>query len=134
MLLHIIELGCFFSGPRYIPRSVQTDVTTTTAKISWRVPAVENNLENYTVVYYGLDLQKGPKVIEWVAGNSTTPPSADSLYNITLENLEENNTYNYSVLATKCRGVTTSTTLQFTTISDCKFFCLNGSLSRPYRW
>ena len=129
----MIELGCFTTGPRYMPRSVKTDVTTTTAKISWRVPAVEHNLENYTVIYYGLDLQKGPKVIEWVAGNSTTPPTADSLYNIMLENLEEDNTYNYSVLPTKCRGVTTNSTLQFTTISDCKFFSLNGSFSRSYR-
>ena len=117
----MIGLNSFSIGPPYIPTSVQTDVRTRTANISWRMPAVESNLENYTVVYYGLDLQTEPEVIEWLAGTSTTTTTADSLYYVVLENLEEGNTYNYSILPINCRGATSQSNLQFTTLSDGEF-------------
>ena len=128
------------SGLPYTPASVQTEVTTTTANISWRVPEVDYNPEDYTVAYYGLDLQSDPKVIQWLASNSITIPTAGFLYYVVLNNLEEDNTYNYSVQATDCRGAKSKSTFQFTTLPDGRFqitcipFHLYVSWAPVYIW
>lgn len=96
---------------------MQANVATTTASISGNVPALGHNRENYTVVYFGLDLQTEPIERDWLAGDSNAGPAMEVFYRVQLENLEEDNTYNYSVLPTTCRGIRTRSTLQFKTLS-----------------
>ena len=76
-----------------------------------------NTRENYTVVYYGLDVQTVPMEREWFGRYSNIAPTVNFLFHVLLESLEEGNTYNYSVLPVKCRGMGTKSTLQFVTLS-----------------
>ena len=107
-----------FLGPLVTPTLVQSEVTTTTATISWRVTEVDHNPENYTVAYSGLDLQPETKDIEWILSDPANTPTPTYMYSVLLDNLEEANMYNYTVQATNCIGITNTNTLQFTTLSD----------------
>ena len=93
-------------------------MTTTTASLSWTVPGVSSNPENYTVTFNGLELQPESREIEWIVSNTTNVPTAGFLYQVELEGLEEANTYNYTVQPTKCKGMTTTDAFQFTTLPD----------------
>ena len=97
---------------------MQTEVTTTTANISWTVPSVEYCPENYTVVYHGLELQTESRMSEWIVSDPTNIPVTNQMYFVVLGGLEEANTYNYTVQSTSCKGTTTSDMLQFTTLPD----------------
>ena len=92
-------------------------MTTTTANISWITSAVER--ENYTVFYNGLELQGEPRVAQWIVTYPTDIVTTSQVYYIVLEDLEEANTYNYTVqLTTNCKGIANTTALQFTTLPD----------------
>ena len=97
---------------------VQSEVTTTAANVSWKVTSVEYCPENYTVIYHGLELQRESKMSEWIVSDPTNIPATKQMYFVVLENLEEANTYNYTVQATNCEGTTTTDILQFTTLPD----------------
>ena len=117
--LHINRYTCLFSiGSPYSPTAAQSEVTTSTANISWTVPNVPNNTEDYTVTFHGLDIQTEPRQAQWTLGDSNYIPSAGFVYHIMLEDLEEASTYYYSVQPTVCVGSISNRTLQFTTLPD----------------
>ena len=109
-----------FSGshPPFTPVQVQSTVTTTTANISWTVPVIAYTPENYTVTYYGLELQPVTRVSELILGDPTDILATDRMYFVVLENLEETNTYIYTVNAINCNGTTTTDARNFTTLPD----------------
>ena len=108
------------SHPPFTPMQVQSTVTTTTANISWTVPAIAYTLENYTVTYNGLELQPEPKQSALIVGGPTNILASDHEYQyfVVLEGLEEANTYNYTVNSINCNGTTSTDVMSFTTLPD----------------
>ena len=99
---------------------VQSTVTTTTANISWTVPVIAYTPVNYTVTFYGLELQPETRVSKLILGDPTDILVTDHEYQyfVVLEGLEEANTYNYTVNAVNCNGNTTTDLMNFTTLPD----------------
>ena len=95
-------------------------MTTTTANISWTVPLIAYTPENYTVTYYGLELQPETRDSALVVGDPTNILATDRMYFVLLEGLEEANTYNYTVNAINCNGTTSTDVMNFTTMPDCE--------------
>ena len=93
-------------------------MTTTTANISWAVPLIAYTPENYTVTYYGLELQPETRDSALVVGDPTNILATDRVYFVLLEGLEEANTYNYTVNAINCNGTTSTDMMNFTTMPD----------------
>ena len=64
MFSHMIRLTYISPGIPYIP-TVQIDATTTTANISWRLPTVGQNDENYTLVYpHAAIISQGKAIVQ----------------------------------------------------------------------
>ena len=131
------EYACilqFSSGshPPFIPVQVHSTVTTTTANISWTVPVIAYTPENYTVTYNGLELQTELRVSELILGDPTDILATNSKYSVLLENLEEANTYHYTVNAINCNGTTPTDVMNFTTLPDSKI-SVGGSLFKLIR-
>ena len=97
---------------------VQSIVTTTTANISWTVPAIAYTPENYTVTYNGLELQPETRESALIVGEHTDIGATNDVYFVLLEGLEEANTYNYTVNAINCNGTTSTDVMHFTTMPD----------------
>ena len=110
----------FSSGtsPPFTPVQVQSTVTTTTANISWTVPVTAYTPENYTVSFYGLELQPELNQSSLIVGDPTDILATDHMYFALLEGLEEANTYSYTVNAINCNGTTTTDLMNFTTLPD----------------
>ena len=97
---------------------VQSTVTTTTANISWTVPAIAYTPENYTVTYSGLELQPETRESALIVGDHKDIEATNKVYFVLLEGLEEDNTYNYTVNAINCNGTTSTNVMNFTTMPD----------------
>ena len=99
---------------------VSVTVGQTNANISFTVPAIAYTSETYNVNYTGLEFQS-------TLNSSSQIMSTDNItdvnvrYQITLSNLEEANTYNFTVVSTNCIGSSISTiVMNFTTLPSCK--------------
>ena len=98
---------------------VSVTVGQTTANISFTVPAIAYTPETYKIYYTGLEFQT-------TMTSSLQLMSTDNIigvnvrYQITLSNLEESNTYNFTVVSTNSIGSTSTVVMNFTTLPSCK--------------
>ena len=110
--------------PPFTPVDTTTIVTPTTAVITFIVPAIAYTPEEHYIQYIGLELQNEHKISSKIVGPSNLS-TINVEYSITLEGLEEDNTYNFSVVSVNCIGSVTTSTMNFTTLPSCKTFFLN---------
>ena len=94
-------------------------INPTNATIRITVPSIAYTRETYYILY---NSQDGNTVY---AQSNTVSGTADiiatnSTYFITLSDLEEDTTYNYTLSASNCIGNTTTATLSFRTLFNCK--------------
>ena len=94
-------------------------INPTNATIRITVPSIAYTRETYYILY---NSQDGNTVY---AQSNTVSGTADiiatnSTYFITLSDLEEDTTYNYTLTASNCIGNTTTATLSFRTLFNCK--------------
>ena len=108
---------------------MQSTVTTTTANISWTVPAIAYTPENYTVTYNGLELQPETRQSAIIVGEHTNIEATNEVYFVLLEGLEEANTYNYTVNAINCNGTTSTDAMNFTTMTDSEYLACWSSFN-----
>lgn len=99
-------------GPPNIP--VVTDVTTTpmSAIVTWRVPIITFDHENY-LVDYGIDMTI-PLSTGEVTGNADLNTVNDT-FSVTITGLTPFTTYYYVVTATNSNGSTSTGPMTFTT-------------------
>ena len=90
----------------------------TIATISFTIPSIAYTPETYTIQYIGLDLQNMLKSSK--SEQSPNITATNMKYQITLTDLEEANTYNFTVVSTNCIGNSSSQTMSFTTLPACK--------------
>ena len=114
------HLSSTVSHPPFPPEYVQSTVSTTIANISWTVPVIAYTPENYTVTYYGLELQPETRQSQTIVGEPTDILAMDRMYYVLLEDLEEANTYHYTVNAINCNGTTNTVLMIFTTLPSGK--------------
>ena len=104
----------------YSVTDVSVTVGQTTANISFTVPAIAYTPETYNINYTGIEFQS-------TLTSSSQAMSTDNItdvnvrYQITLSNLEEANTYNFTVVSTNCIGSTSTVVMNFTTLPSCKY-------------
>ena len=110
--------------PPFTPVNVTTIVTSTTAIITFTVPAIAYTPEEHYIQYIGLQLQNEQKISSKIVGQNILS-TINVEYSITLGGLEEDNTYNFSVVSVNCIGSVTTSTMNFTTLPSCKTFFLN---------
>ena len=110
--------------PPLTPVNITTILTSTTAIITFIVPAIAYTPEEHHIQYIGLELQNEQKISSAIVGQSNLS-TINVEYSITLGGLEEDNTYNFSVVSVNCIGSVTTSTMNFTTQPSCKifFFC-----------
>ena len=110
--------------PPLTPVNITTILTSTTAIITFIVPAIAYTPEEHHIQYIGLELQNEQKISSAIVGQSNLS-TINVEYSITLGDLEEDNTYNFSVVSVNCIGSVTTSTMNFTTQPSCKifFFC-----------
>ena len=107
--------------PPFTPVNVTTIVTPTTAIITFIVPAIAYTPEEHYIQYIGLELQNEQKISSAIVGQSILSTiNADC--SITLGGLEEDNTYNFTVVSVNCIGSVTTSTMKFTTLPSRKIF------------
>ena len=113
--------------PPFTPVNVTKIVTPTTAIITFIVPAIAYTPEEHYIQYIGLQLQNEQKISSTIVGQNILS-IINVKYSITLGGLEEDNTYNFTVVSVNCIGSVTTSTMNFTTLPSCKIF-LEISLS-----
>lgn len=90
------------------------DSTATSVVIRFTVPVVAYTLESYQIMYKGILLQTQTNYSDQVNGN-TDITIRNQNYTIEISGLEEDNSYNFSVISSNCVGNTSSTFGIFTT-------------------
>ena len=109
--------------PPFTAVNITTIVTSTTAVITFNVPTIAYTHEEHYIQYIGLELQNEQKISSAIVGQSNLS-TINAGYSVTLGGLEEDNTYNFSVVSVNCIGSVTTSTMNFTTLPACKiFFC-----------
>ena len=103
----------------YPVTDVSVTVGQTTANISFTVPAIAYTSETYNVNYTGLEFQSTLNSSSQVM-NTDNVTDVNIRYQITLSNLEEANTYNFTVVSTNSIGSTSTVVMNFTTLPSCK--------------
>ena len=108
---------------------VSVTVGQTTATISFTVPAIAYTPETYNINYTGLEFQSTLTSSSQVM-STVNITDVNVRYQITLSNLEEANTYNFTVVSTNCIGSTSTVVMNFTTLpsSKCNTICIVVSI------
>ncbi|XP_019853876.1 PREDICTED: hemicentin-1-like [Amphimedon queenslandica] len=88
--------------------------TSTSVSITFRVPLVVYTQEHYKLLYEGFEFQTHTSLSNEVIGNTDITVLNES-YTIEIDGLEENHSYNFSVISYSCVGNTSSSTVTFTT-------------------
>ena len=123
MVIESILIILLAARPPFTPMNITTIVTSTTAIITFIVPAIAYTPEEHYIQYIGLELQNEQKISSAIVGPSNLS-TINVEYSITLGGLEEDNTYNFSVMSVNCIGSVTTSTMNFTTLPSCKtYFC-----------
>ena len=91
----------------------------TTTNISFIIPNIAYTPENYTIRYTGETFQ-ATQATSMLRMSSDNISAVNERYMFTLRDLEEANTYNFTVDSTNCHGTTSTAVMNFTTISTCK--------------
>ena len=97
--------------PPFTPVNVTTIVTPTTAIITLIVSPIACMPEEQYIQYIGLELQNEQKISSAIVGPSNLS-TINVEYSITLGGLEEDNTYNFSVVSVNCIGSVTTSTMK----------------------
>ena len=117
LLLLLCEHTFIFTAAKlpYPADDVSISVSTTTASITFTIPAIAYTPEQYYIEYIGLELQNQfTNSIVIMGVNNIT--AIDQEYTITLTGLEEDNSYNITVASVNCEGTTAETMDSFTTL------------------
>lgn len=120
MFLHLITHFCVFmyttiGSALPHPVVVQDYISTSTSvSITFRVPLVVYTQEHYQVLYEGFEFQTHTSLSNEVIGNTDIAVLNEN-YTIEIDGLEENHSYNFSVISYNCVGNTSSLTGTFTT-------------------
>lgn len=91
----------------------------TTAKISFTIPNIAYTPENYSVSYSGLKFQT-THAVSVIRLSSSNISDINRSFVILLTGLEEDNTYQFTVDSENCLGITSTQTMNFTTLPTCK--------------
>ena len=91
----------------------------TTANISFIIPNIAYTPEDYTIRYTGETFQT-TQATSMLRMSSDNISMVNESYMFMLRGLEEANTYTYTVDSTNCHGTTSTTVMNFTTISTRK--------------
>ena len=100
----------------FIPTGVIASVTGTSAYITFTIPAIAYTPEQYHIEFIGLKLQNTLTNSTVISGTNNIT-ATDLVYSITLNGLEEANSYNFSVVSTNCQGSTRTQVANFITLS-----------------
>ena len=103
----------------FVPQIISVNVSTTSSIVVFTIPSIAYTSENYSIQYIVFDFQN--TLINSMNIQGTNNISAvNEMYQITLSNLEEANTYNFTVVSTNCIGSTSTVVMNFTTLPSCK--------------
>ena len=98
---------------------VSVTVGQTTVNISFIVPAIAYTPETYNINYTGLEFQTTmTSSLQLMSTDNITDVNVK--YQITLSDLEEANTYNFTVVSTNSIGSISTVVMNFTTLPSCK--------------
>ena len=98
---------------------ISSTVGQTNCTIFFSIPSITYTPETYHINYIGLELQNTLTTSSSLVGTNNIT-AVNSMYQITLTNLEEANTYNFTVVSTNCIGNTSRETMNFTTLPASK--------------
>ena len=90
-----------------------------TANISFIISNIAYTPENYTIRYTGETFQT-TQATSMLRMSSDNISMLNESYVFTLRDLEEADTYSFTVDSTNCHGTTSTAVMNFTTISTCK--------------
>ena len=99
---------------------ISSTVGQTNCTIYFTIPSIAYTPEIYHINYIGLELQNTLTTSSSLVGTNNIT-AVNLMYQITLTNLEEANTYNFTVVSTNFIGNTSSETMNFTTLPASKF-------------
>ena len=100
-----------------------TNITATNATIKFTISRIVYTVETYIVVFMGTTFQK-TKTFSLAIFSTITIIEEKYWYIIILTDLEEDNTYTYTVNSTNCVGTTSTEEMTFRTLPACKRMCL----------
>ena len=103
----------------FVPQIISVNVSTTSATVVFTIPSIAYTPENYSIQYIGFDFQNTLINSMNIQGTNNIT-DVNEMYQITLSNLEEANTYNFTVVSTNCIGSTSTVVMNFTTLPSCK--------------
>ena len=98
-----------------IPIAEVDAISLTNATIRITVPSIAYTRETYYILYSGQERDTDLAQSDTVSGTADIVDT-NSTYSITLSDLEEDTTYNYTVTASNCIGNTTTATMSFRTL------------------
>ena len=96
------------------PTAAVTTINPTNATIMITVSSIAYTRETYYILYSGQERDTDLAQSDTVGGTADII-ATNSTYTITLSDLEEDTTYNYTVTASNCIGNTTTATMSFRT-------------------
>ena len=96
------------------PMAAVTAINPTNATIMITVPSIAYTNETYHILYTGQERDTDLAQSNTISGTEDII-AINSTYTITLSHLEENTTYNYTVIASNCIGNTSTATMSFRT-------------------
>ena len=102
-----------------VPQIISVNVSTTSATVVFTIPSIAYTPEIYSIQYIGFDFQNTLINSMNIQGTNNIT-AVNEMYQITLSNLEEANTYNFTVVSTNCIGSTSTVVMNFTTPPSCK--------------
>ena len=99
----------------YAATNITTSVSTRSANITFTIPAIAYTPEKYHVQFIGFEFQNVLAYSELVTGTSDIT-ATNLVYTIMLSDLEEDNTYNFTIVSSNCQGNSSTGFASFTTL------------------
>ena len=99
--------------------NISSTVGQTNCTIYFTIPSIAYTPEIYHVNYIGLELQNTLTSSSSLVGTDNIT-AVNLIYQIILTGLEEANTYNFTIESTNCIDITSSKTMNFTTLPASK--------------
>ena len=114
---------CTAQRSPYAAINISSTVGQTNCTIYFTIPSIAYTPEIYHINYIGLELQNTLTTSSSLVGTNNIT-AVNMMYQIILTDLEEANTYNFTVVSTNCIGNTSSETMNFTTLPASKLIIL----------
>lgn len=90
-----------------------------TAAIAFTIPAIAYTPEKYHIEYSYRNMASSTVPI-FSAENMDIFTATDRVFQVSLTGLEEDTTYNYTIISTNCIGSTSTAVMNFTTLPSCE--------------